>query len=86
MRDVRDREVPDTERGARVRACRSHGRLLRQEGRTGEVARRLPAQVDLAFPESRTEKIARLRRAVEDGTYRPDAYLVARAMLDAGVV
>lgn len=85
MREVRDRELPDTERGARLRACRSQGRLLRPENRAGELAHRLPAQVEPGFSESRPERIAQLRRAVEEGTYRPDAYLVARAMLAAGV-
>jgi hypothetical protein len=86
MRDDRDREPPDTERGARLRACRRHGHLLRPEGRTADPGRRLPAPAEPDLAETRAEKIERLRRAVAEGTYRPDAWLVARAVLAAGAV
>jgi hypothetical protein len=78
------REVPDTERGERVRACRSHGRRRRAEGRSGALPWRLPAS--FAEDRNRAERIARLREAVEAGTYAPDPYLVARAMLTAGIL
>jgi hypothetical protein len=34
----------------------------------------------------RAERIARLRAAVEAESYAPDPYLVARALIDAGVL
>lgn len=78
------REGSDTERGARVRACRSHGRRRRAEGRSGALPWRLPARPEESW--SRAERLARLREAVEAGTYAPDPLLVACALLEAGVL
>lgn len=86
MPDFRDRLSPDTERGARLRACRSYGSLRRPESRTGVLACRLPAEGELAPGETRAERLERLRREVAAGTYHPDLCLVAQALLAAGAL
>jgi hypothetical protein len=79
------REPRDTERGERVRACRSHGRLWRNEGRSAASSWRIPAPAAAPSAE-RAERIAMLRVAVETGTYAPDPRLVAAAILLARAV